>query len=127
MESPVTIALLTLIAVAAILQAVCLVLLLVNGRRLALRLEEVERELRPHLARAGLVVEEVAELAAGASRQLPAIESAVRHAATGARRAGDLVELLAALPFRPLARALAVWRGVRYGVGVYRQRRAPPA
>ena len=52
MESPVTIALLTLIAVAATLQAVCLVLLLVNGRRLALRLEEVERELRPRLARA---------------------------------------------------------------------------
>ena len=122
-----TIALLTVIAVAATLQTVCLVLLLVNGRRLALRLEEVERELRPRLARAGDVVEEVAELAAGAARQLPEIESAVRHAATGVRRAGDLADLLRALPFRPLARALAVWRGVRFGVGVYRQRRAPPA
>jgi C4-dicarboxylate-specific signal transduction histidine kinase len=123
-ESPLIVALLTLIAIAATAQAVCLIVLLRQGRRVAIRLEEVESELRPRLARASQVVEDVAELTQGAARQLPEIESAVRHAATGVRRAGDLVDL-AVLPFRPIARAVAVWHGLSYGVGVYRRLRAP--
>jgi hypothetical protein len=118
-----TIALLTVIALAATLQAVCLVLLLRSGRRLARRLEEVEQELRPRLVRAGEIVEDVALLTDSAARQLPELESAVRQAATGVRRAASVVDLLTVGSFRPLGRALALWRGLRYGAGVYRRSR----
>ena len=126
MSSPATLALLTVIALAAAFQAVCLVLLLVNGRRLARRLEDVEQELRPRLARAGEIVEDVALLTDSAARQLPELESAVRSAATGVRRAASVVDLLTVGSFRPLGQALALWRGLRYGAGVYRRSRIAP-
>jgi hypothetical protein len=125
METPLTILLLSLIAAATVAQAIFVAVLLARSKEIAVRLEGVERELRPHLARVGDVIENVAELTEGAARRLPEIESAVHHAVGKVRWAGDLVETLALAPLRPLTRGLALWRAVKRGADIYRRNRPP--
>ena len=121
MDSPLTMVLLALIASATVAQAVLVAVLLARAKEVALRLSTVERELRPRLARAGEVFENVAELTDVAARRLPEIESAVRDTVGKVRRAGDVVETLALAPLKPLTRGLALWRAVKRGADVYRQ------
>jgi hypothetical protein len=120
MDSPLSLVLLTSIAVASIVQAVALTTLLARGRRLGARLDDLERSLRPHFERAGHLVDDVADLAEGAARHMPQLESVVDDTLRKFRRTTDLVEEVALRPLRPLVRALAVWRGIRHGLGVYR-------
>jgi C4-dicarboxylate-specific signal transduction histidine kinase len=126
MDSPLTLVLLTLIAAATVAQAVLLAVLSTRAKEVVVRLEAVEREVRPHLARAGDVIESVADLTEAAARSLPEIESAVRQTAGKVRWAGDLVETLAFAPLRPLARGLALWRAWKRGAETYRAIRVHP-
>jgi hypothetical protein len=119
-DSPLTVLLLTLIATATLAQAILVAVLVTRSRQALVRLEAVERELRPHLARMGEVIENVADLTEGAARNLPEIESAVRDTMGKVRWAGDLVGALAAVPLRPLTRGLALWRAVKRGADNYR-------
>jgi hypothetical protein len=126
MDSPLTVLLLTLIAAATIAQAILAAVLLARGKEVVVRLAAVERELRPHLARVGDVIENVADLTEAAARRLPEIESAVSDTVGKVRWAGDLVETLALAPLRPLTRGLALWRALRRGREMYRLSRAAP-
>ena len=121
MDSPLTMVLLALIASATVAQAVLVAVLLARAKEVALRLSTVERELRPRLARAGEVFENVAELTDVAARRLPEIESAVRDTVGKVRWASDLVGTVALAPLKPLTRGLALWRAVKRGADVYRQ------
>ena len=121
MDSPVTIVLLTVIAIAAVAQAIFAAVLLARARDAGFRLEALDRELRPHLARMGGVIDDVTDLTEGAARRLPEIESAVRDTFGKVRWAGELVGVLAWAPLRPLTRGLAVWRALKRGADVYRR------
>jgi hypothetical protein len=123
MDSPVTLVLLTLIATATVTQALLVALLLAKGKETATRLEAIEKELRPHLARMGDVIENVADLTEGAARRLPEIESVVHDTVGKVRLAGDLVGSLALAPLRPFARGFALWRAFRRGADIYRLNR----
>jgi hypothetical protein len=124
-DSPLTVLLLTLIAAATVAQAILMAVLLARGKQVAVRLEAVERELRPHLARVGEVIDNVADLTDGAARNLPEIESAVRDTVGKVRWAGDLVGTLALVPLGPLNRGLALWRAIKRGADIYRLGREP--
>jgi ABC-type transporter Mla subunit MlaD len=119
-ESPYSLVLLSLIALATVTQAAVLLALLAEGRRLTLRVDQAVRRLEPHLRRAADLVEDAAQVAEGAARRLPQIETAVDDALRTLRHTTDLVEQVALRPLRPLARGLALWRGLRRGIGVYR-------
>ena len=121
MDSPLTVALLTLIAAATVAQVVFVAVLLARAKEVAVRLTAVERELRPQLARFGQVVENVADLTEGAARRLPEIESAVRDTVGKVRWASGILETLALSPLKPLTGGLALWRAVKRGADVYRQ------
>jgi hypothetical protein len=123
MDSPLTIVLLTLIATATVSQAILMAVVLARGREAMVRLEAIERELRPHLARAGDVLESVADLTEGAARTLPEIESAVRDTVGKVRWAGDMFGTLALAPLQPLHRGLALWRALKRGADMYRRSR----
>jgi hypothetical protein len=123
MDSPLTVVLLTLIATATIAQAILVGVLLARGRETVVRLEAIERELRPHLTRVGEVIENVADLTEGAARNLPEIESAVRDTVGKVRWAGDLFGTLALAPLQPLNRGLALWRALKRGADIYRRSR----
>jgi ABC-type transporter Mla subunit MlaD len=127
MDSPVAIVLLSLIATATVAQAILVAVLLARGRETVARLEAIERDLRPHLARMGDVIENVAELAEGAARRLPEIESVVHDTVGKVRWAGDVASTLAWAPLLPLARGLALWRAVKRGAALYRRSREPRA
>jgi hypothetical protein len=123
MDSPLTVVLLTLIATATVAQAILMAVVLARGRAAMVRLEAMERELRPHLARAGDVLENVADLTEGAARTLPEIESAVRDTVGKVRWAGDMFGTLALAPLQPLNRGLALWRALKRGADMYRRSR----
>jgi hypothetical protein len=118
-----SVVLLSLIAAATIAQAVLVAVLLARGREAVVRLEAIERELRPHLARMGDVIENVADLTEGAARTLPEIESAVRDTVGKVRWAGDIFGTLALAPLQPLSRGLALWRALKRGADIYRRSR----
>lgn len=120
MESSYGLALLSLIALATVTEAAVLVALLAKGRRLALRVDRVVRDLEPHLARAADLVEDAALVAEGAARRMPQIETAVDDALRTLRHTTEVVEQVALRPLKPLAKGLALWRGLRRGIGVYR-------
>jgi len=120
MDSAWALVLLGLIAAASVVQATFLIALAMESRRFAARLDGVERDVRPHLERMGDVIENVAQLTAGAARRLPQIESTVEDTLHKLRRTTDLVETLALKPLQPVAKALALWRGLRRGAEVYR-------
>ena len=123
MDSPLTVVLLTLIATATVAQAILMAVVLARGREAMVRLAAIERELRPHLSRAGEVLENVADLTEGAARTLPEIESAVRDTMGKVRWAGDMFGTLALAPLQPLNRGLALWRALKRGADMYRRSR----
>jgi hypothetical protein len=120
-ESPYSLALLSVIALAALTQAVVLLVLVAQGRRLALRVDQAVRGMEPHLARAADLVEDAAQVAEGAARRMPQIEAAVDDALRTLRHTTEVVEQVALRPLKPLAKGLALWRGLRRGIGVYRE------
>jgi len=98
------------IAAAALLQAAILVAVLVGARRLArvtsARVDALERELRPHLARVGEVADGIARLSDRAQRQFTDVESAIGDATDRVRRTGDVVERAVRQPAGAFAAAL---------------------
>lgn len=121
MDSTLTLTLLGLITLASTIQAAVLVALLVAGRRLSSRLDDLEREIRAPLERVSDAADQVKAVADAAARHLPMIEHAVDDSLHKIRRATDL----AVRPLRPLAIAVAVWRGIKQGTAVYRRLRTP--
>jgi hypothetical protein len=119
-ESSYGLALLSLIALATVTQAAVLLVLVAQGRRLALRVDRAMRDLEPHLARAADLVEDAAQVAEGAARRMPQIETAVDDALRTLRHTTEVVQHVALRPLKPLAKGLALWRGVRRGIGAYR-------
>jgi hypothetical protein len=121
MDSPLALFFLGLLAVAASVQTLLLVTLTLQARRLAARVESVERELPPHLERLSQILSDAAVVATAARRQVPRIEAALDDTLDKVQRTTDAVEHLALAPLRPVARALALWRGLQRGALVYRQ------
>jgi hypothetical protein len=121
MDSPVALFFLGLLAVAATVQTLLLVTLTLQARRLAARVDSVERELPPHLERLSQILADAAVVATAARRQVPRIEAVLDDTLDKVQRTTDVVEHLALAPLRPVARALALWRGLQRGALVYRQ------
>ena len=121
MESPLALVLLGLIASATIVQTVLLVTLAVKGQRLAARLAALEKDLLPRLDRLGVAIDNVTQVTDGVLRHLPEVESTLEDTLQKVRRTTGIVE---ALVLKPLAAALALWRGLKRGTTVYRQLRA---
>ena len=119
MDSPATFVVLVVIAVASALQAAAMLVLLVNARKLTVRLAELDAQVRPHLARLADVADEAAEITSAVARELPSVIATFESARTTVRRAGDLVGTVAR-PLRPLTRGMALWRAFKRGATIYK-------
>ena len=121
------------VAIAATVQAVGLVSLLLALRRLEARFGEAERELRalrPRLERLGRVIDNVADWTDGAAEHIPRVAADIESALDLLRGIARVAALVLVKPLRPLGAALALWKGLKSGVDAYRQlrpARAPAA
>ena len=118
------IALLALIALAAVVQTSLLVAFALAARRGAQRLAVVEGELRDQL-RVGLaqlqnVADEVTVVAQHAHRQVDRVEHLLELSTQGARKAVEV----AGRALLPPLKLIALYKGVRRGIDIYRARRA---
>lgn len=98
------------IAAASIVQAVALVAVLVGGYRLARtvagRLDLLEQELRPQLARMAHIADGLAHVSDRAQRQFADVEHAIGDATDRVRRTGEAVERVVHRPAGLVAAAL---------------------
>ncbi len=98
------------IAVATLVQAVVLIGALAAGLRiasgLARRLDALEQDARPQLARLGQIADGLAEVSGRAQRQFADVESAIGDATDRVRRTGEAVERVVQRPTGLLAAAL---------------------
>jgi hypothetical protein len=102
--------LLGVIAAASLTQAVLLTVMLVAALRAARttreRLERLEQELRPQLARLGQVADGIAVISERAQRQFADVESAIGDATDRVRRTGEVVERVVRRPAGLVAAAV---------------------
>jgi methyl-accepting chemotaxis protein len=102
--------LLGVIAAASLVQAIVLVALLVAGARLARstreRIDKLEQELRPQIARLGQVADGIAVMSDRAQRQFADVESAIGHATDRVRRTGEVMERVVRRPAGLVAAAV---------------------
>jgi hypothetical protein len=118
-DSPANFVVLVVIAVACSLQAAAMLVLLLEARKLALRLAELDAEVRPHLAKLADVADEAAEITSAVARELPAVIATFESAQTTVRKARDLMGTVTR-PLAPLARGIALWRAFKRGATIYR-------
>jgi hypothetical protein len=110
---------LVVIAVACSLQAAAMLVLLLEARRLAVRLDELDAKVRPHLAKLADVADEAAEITSVVARELPGVIATFESAQITVRKARDLMGTVAR-PLAPLARGVALWRAFKRGATIYR-------
>lgn len=121
---------LAVVGVATTIQAIALVSALRAVRRLEERFAEAEREvraLRPRLERLGRVIDNVALWTDGAKEQLPRVAADAEGALDALRSIARIGAMVLVKPLRPIGVALALWRGLKTGASVYRQRRGVTA
>jgi hypothetical protein len=116
-----------IIAIALLVQTGYLVYLGMAGRKAVRRLEALElafrRDVRPALESLRRVSENVELVSARVLAGMPQIEVAMQEAAHNARRAGQAIavfESLVLTALRPLARGLALFKGIRRGFDTFR-------
>jgi hypothetical protein len=123
-DQPILIAILVVVALATIIQAVVLVQALFAVRRLETRFSEAERELRalrPRLESLGRVIDNVADWTDGAAEHIPRVAADIENSLAQLRSVAKLGAMVLVKPLRPLGAALAVWRGLKSGAAAYRQ------
>lgn len=120
MDSPLAIVFLALIAGATLVQAVLFLALFLKGRELAARMERLERELMPRVEKIDDVLKDVGHLTEAVLRRFPEMENTLDEAMRRVRRTTGLVENLIVTPLTPVISALALWKGLKRGVAVFR-------
>jgi hypothetical protein len=118
------IVLLGLVALSSVVQATLLIAAAVAARRGAERVAlleiELREQLREGLARFQSVAEDVTTVAHQAHRQVERVEHLLDVSTNGARKAVDA----AGKALLPPLKLLALYKGVRRGIDIYRARRA---
>lgn len=98
------------IATASLVQAAVLIGVLVGGyrlsRTLARRIDALEQEARPQLARLGQIADGLAEVSGRAKQQFADVESAIGDATNRVRRTGEAVERVVNRPAGLVAAAV---------------------
>ena len=115
------------IALASAVQAVFIVGLMLYGRRLARRLEELqdrlEREIRPTLDGLTRVTNNLSEISDLAVLQARRLDDLVADTVGKVEEATDLVRRVIVRPLGPLVEITALFRGIRRGLEVFHQLR----
>lgn len=115
------------IALASALQAVLIVALLLYGRRLARRLDELqdrlEREIRPALDGLTRVTRNLGEVSDLAVLQARRLDELVANTVGKVEEATDLLRRVIVRPLGPLVEVTAFVRGIRRGLEVFHQLR----
>jgi hypothetical protein len=119
------VAFLGVIALSSVVQAVFLIGLTLNGRRLARRLDEVQKRIdegiRPGLKNLTRASENFAEVSDLAREQARRMVSVVGGALDTIEGTINTVQRLVLRPLSPLADVAAFIKGVRRGIEVYRR------
>jgi len=115
------------IAVSSLVQAGFLIGLALSGRRLARRFDELQdrfdREIRPALDQLSRVSRNLGEITDLAVLQVRRVDGLVEDTILKIDEAMNTLRRLLLGPVGPVANAIAVLRGVRRGIQVFRQLR----
>jgi hypothetical protein len=113
------------IALASLVQAVFVIGLTLEGRRLARRLDELQtrldREIRPGLEQVARIARNFAEVSDLAVLQVRRLDDLVEDTVEKIEEATGVVRRLVLRPLGPVADVLAFLKGLRRGIAVYRQ------
>lgn len=113
------------IALASLVQAVCVIGLAVEGRRLARRLDDLQtrldREIRPALEQVARIGRNFAEVSDLAVLQVRRLDDLVEDTVEKIEEATGVLRRLVLRPLGPIADILAFLKGLRRGIEVYRQ------
>ncbi|HWW94084.1 MAG TPA: hypothetical protein VN375_12015 [Vicinamibacteria bacterium] len=115
------------IALSSLVQAVFLIGLAVGGRRLARRLDEmqkgIDREIRPTLDNLSRITRNLAEIADLATLQARRVDDVLADTVDKIEEATDMIRRVILRPLGPLVDVAAFLKGLRRGVQVYRKLR----
>ncbi len=134
MDSQLVPASLVVIAMAAVIHTGALVWLAVQGRRVARRVDElqrrVEQELSPNVARLSRVTENLQEVTQNlqeisqiARAEASRIEGVVDDTARKVQETTDVLRDAVVRPLEPLVHIAALVKGIRRGISVYNRLR----
>ncbi len=115
------------IALSSLVQAIFLIGLAVGGRRLARRLDEmqraIDREIRPSLDNLSRITRNLAEIADLATLQARRVDDVLADTVDKIEEATDMIRRVILRPLGPLVDVAAFLKGLRRGVQVYRKLR----
>jgi hypothetical protein len=115
------------IALSSLVQAAFLIGLAVGGRRLARRLDEmqraIDREIRPSLDNLSRITRNVAEIADLATLQARRVDDLLADTVDKIEEATTMIRRVILRPLGPLVDVAAFLKGLRRGVSVYRKLR----
>ena len=127
MDSPFVPFALGVIAFSSLVHAGALIWLAVQGRRVARRVDElqrrVERELAPNVARLSKVTQNFEEISEIARSEVARIEGVVDDTARKVQETTDVLRDALVKPLESLVHIAAFVKGIRRGVEVYNQLR----
>jgi hypothetical protein len=113
------------IALSSLVQAIFLIGLAVGGRRLARRLDEmqraIDREIRPSLDNLSRITRNLAEIADLATLQARRVDDVLADTVDKIEEATDMIRRVILRPLGPLVDVAAFLKGLRRGVQVYRK------
>jgi sugar-specific transcriptional regulator TrmB len=115
------------IALASLAQTVFLIVLALESRRMAARIEELrdrfEKDLRPSLDNLSRITRNLAEISDLGVVQAHRVDEALSDTLEKVRDTTETVRKFLVRPLLPLADIVAFLRGVRRGIEVYKQLR----
>ena len=121
------VAFLGLIAFSSLVQAVFIISLAVAGRRLARRLDEVQkkvdREIQPALESFSRLTRNLAEISDLATLQARRIDDLLADTVEKVEEATTLIQRVLIRPLSPLVDIVALLKGIRRGLDVYHKLR----
>ena len=127
MESQLVPVALVVIAISSLVHASALIWLAVQGRRVARRVDElqrrVEQELTPNLVRLSKVTENLQEISEIALAEATRIEGVVDDTARKVQETTEILRDAVVKPLEPLVHIAAFLKGIRRGIGVYNRLR----
>jgi hypothetical protein len=123
-EQTLIIIVLVVVAIATTIQAVALVGAFQAVRRLEARFSEAERELRalgPRVERLGQVIDNLADWTDAAADHIPRVAADIEATLEQMRWIARVGAMVLVKPLRPLAKVLALWKGLTTGARTYRE------